>query len=199
MGIRREEEMEMSDEEIEDPSEMKETDESGKLLLAVHMKVYVSPVVCFRSPTQIWLFRAKSTAVFCCGGLTARSLSYLLCLLLILLNFHAFIQTLDSKKFIALCQYQNFRGSCRKPFYRQVQHQWILVIYAVGFIAISVASPFLPSSWCLFDFGGWYPVAANPTVIGAEHAYVTLCLLHLKVTLWDREKRSPLLQPVVIL
>lgn len=32
MGIRREEEMEMSDEEIEDPSEMKETEESGKIL-----------------------------------------------------------------------------------------------------------------------------------------------------------------------
>lgn len=31
MGIRREEEMEMSDEEIEDPSEMKETEESGKI------------------------------------------------------------------------------------------------------------------------------------------------------------------------
>lgn len=34
----------MSDEEIEDPSEMKETDESGKLLFAV---------VCFGSPAQI--------------------------------------------------------------------------------------------------------------------------------------------------
>lgn len=42
MGIRREEEMEMSDEEIEDPSEMKETEESGKIAFCSSYIKYLS-------------------------------------------------------------------------------------------------------------------------------------------------------------
>lgn len=37
MGIRREEEMEMSDDEIEDPAETKETEESGTVMLVCIM------------------------------------------------------------------------------------------------------------------------------------------------------------------
>lgn len=53
MGIRREEEMEMSDEEIEDPSEMKETEESGKITFCSSYIKHVSSVESFISPTQI--------------------------------------------------------------------------------------------------------------------------------------------------
>lgn len=43
----------MSDEEIEDPSEMKETEESGKIAFCSSYIKHVSLVESFISPTQI--------------------------------------------------------------------------------------------------------------------------------------------------